>query len=407
MTPGVRTVIRHRPVAPLLLLALALLATGGAAQQRAGVTSRSYRGHASDRDIVNFVTVYRRTVGTRLDDCQTCHRGGTFTETRSGSTVNKNPCDFCHLTLHPAAGYAEPMPANTRATLNAYGLAYLEAGRSLRALRTIDRRDSDGDGAANGVEIAALRYPGDATSRPGQPSAPTRTFTPAQIRALPSHTEFVLSNASRQATDYYASYRGSRIRDLLIAAGVEPDAAGFQGVTIIAPDGYLVDVSAREINTRFPSALFYGGLDSATLGPDCGFVKYPSPLPAGVTNGAPIPGDLWLLLAYGRDGGPMDPSTLEIASGRINGEGPYRLIVPQSMPGAPDRGSAAPAVRCADGHAFDPAADHNAGGMVRGVVAIRVNPLPPGVEDFDFRNGGWAYVENATVVVYGFGVRAR
>jgi hypothetical protein len=44
--------------------------------------------------------------------------------------------------------------------------------------------------------------------------------------------------------------------------------------------------------------------------------------------------------------------------------------------------------------------------MVRGVIAIRVNPLPAGAEDFDHRNGGWAFVEDASVVVYGFGVRA-
>ena len=38
------------------------------------VSSRSYRGHESDVDITNFVNVYRPTVGTRLDDCQTCHK---------------------------------------------------------------------------------------------------------------------------------------------------------------------------------------------------------------------------------------------------------------------------------------------------------------------------------------------
>jgi hypothetical protein len=32
--------------------------------------------------------------------------------------------------------------------------------------------------------------------------------------------------------------------------------------------------------------------------------------------------------------------------------------------------------------------------------------MPAGHEDFDYRNGGWAYVENGSVVVYGFGVRA-
>lgn len=389
-----------------ILIALALIGVDASAQERTGVSSRSYRGHANDRDVTNFVTAYRQTVGTRLDDCQTCHRGGTFTETRGGRAITKNPCDYCLLIQHPATGYAEPMPTNLRTTLNRYGLAYLDGGRSWRALRAIDRLDSDGDGAANGVEIAALRYPGDPASRPGQLSAPMRTFTMAQVRALPTHTQFVLANASHLTTDYYAAYRGVRIRDLLIAAGVDPDAPGFEGVTVVAPDGYLRDVSAREVNTAFPPGIFFAGLDSATMGPDCGFVKYPRPLPAGVTDRAPIPGEPWLLLAYERDGRAMDPSTLTITSGQIAGEGPFRLIVPQSTPGAPDRAPTAPAGPCVDGHAYNAARDHNAGAMVRGAIAIRVNPLPAGHEDFDHQNGGWAYVENASIVVYGFGVRA-
>lgn len=388
------------------LLALALPAAASA-QENPGATSRSYRGHDSGRDIANFVGAYPATVGSRLDDCQTCHRGGSFTEARSGRTVTKNPCDFCHLTQHPAAGYVEPMPASFRATLNAYGLAYLAAGRSARALRAIARLDSDSDGAANGAEIAALRYPGDAASRPGQPSVALRTFTMAEVRALPARAEFLLVNASRQASDYYATYRGVRVRDLLVAAGVDPDAPGFEGVTVIAPDGYLKDIPARAVNAPFPVAPFFGGLDTAGVGAACAFVQYPSPLPAGLRDGAPIPGEPWLLLAYERDGGAMDVASLDVTTGRIRGEGPFRLVAPQSTPGAPDRGSTARAAPCPDGHAYDPAADHNADPMVRGVIAIRVNPLPAGVEDFDHRNGGWAFVENGRVVVYGFGVRAR
>ena len=67
-----------------LLLALTLIGVDASAQERTGVSSRSYRGHANDRDVTNFVTAYRNTVGSRLDDCQTCHRGGTFTEPVSG-----------------------------------------------------------------------------------------------------------------------------------------------------------------------------------------------------------------------------------------------------------------------------------------------------------------------------------
>ena len=55
------------------------------------VSSRSYRGHENDVDITNFVNVYPATVGTRLDDCQTCHRGGTFTEAGGGRTTHEEP----------------------------------------------------------------------------------------------------------------------------------------------------------------------------------------------------------------------------------------------------------------------------------------------------------------------------
>ena len=49
-------------------------------------SSRSYQGHASDTDINNFVRAYTHTVGTRLDDCQTCHRGGEVTSDRGQVT---------------------------------------------------------------------------------------------------------------------------------------------------------------------------------------------------------------------------------------------------------------------------------------------------------------------------------
>jgi len=389
-------------------LALALVGAGCARDRSEAVSSSAYRGHESDRDVSAFVRAYPAAAGSRLDDCQTCHRGGVFTASGGGGgrTVPKNPCDYCHLVRHPAEGFAEPMPADYRATLNAYGLAYRAGGRDAEALRALDGADSDGDGAANGVEIAALRYPGDAASRPGQPAAPLRAFTIDELRALPAHTDFLLVNASRQTNDFYAGYRGVRLRDLLIAAGVDPDDAGFEGVTAFAPDGYLKDVAAAAINAPFPQAVFHGGLDSATVGAECGFVRYPAPLPAGVAAGAPIPGEQWLLVGYERDGRPMDAASLEPATGRIRGEGPLRLVVPQSRPGAPDRGSGTDPRACGGAHAYAIDADHNADPMVRGVIALRVNPLPPGVEDFDHRNGGWAFVETPRIVVYGFGVRA-
>jgi hypothetical protein len=112
------------------------------------------------------------------------------------------------------------------------------------------------------------------------------------------------------------------------------------------------------------------------------------------------------MLAWERDGMAMQTCNLDVTSGRINGEGPFRIIVPQSEPGSPDRGSNTSPTECGDTWDFDDSKDHNAGAMVRGVVAIKVNPLPEGTEDFDHYNGGWAYIDSESVIVYGYGITA-
>ncbi len=397
------------------VLALGCLLTAGFALAACStddedvVSSRAYKGHENDLDMNYFVNAHRNTVGSRLDDCQTCHTGGTFTYDSGGQTrtANKNACDFCHLIHHPDEdGFNEPQPTAFSQTLNPYGAAYLAAGRNQAAVRTIVGADSDGDGFANGAEIDDLKYPGDPASKPGQQGAPTRTFTLAALQALPVHEQFILANSHKQQFDDYASYRGVKIVDLLTAAGVDVDDPTFQGITVIAPDGYLKDIPAASIVAAYPAGLYFAGLDTATLGTECGFVKYPDSLPAGLTDGQAIPGEPWLQLAYERDGLPMDPSNLDPTSGKINGEGPLRLVVPQSDPGSPDRGSQYSPTTCNDGWDYDDSKNHNAGDMVRGVIAIRVNPLQAGVEDFDYRNGGWAYIDAQSVLVYGFGVDA-
>ncbi len=384
----------------------ALLACSGSSEDPAPdkelVSSRSYKGHENDADSNNFVNAYRATVGTRLDDCQTCHRGGEFTA--GGRKLTKNSCDYCHLIIHPASGFEEKQPTAYAETLNPYGAAYRDAGRSKQALLDVDGQDSDGDGAANGVEIADLKYPGDPTSKPGQPNAPQKTFTLAELEALAAHDQFQLNNSTKQEFDDYASYKGVKLRDLLVAAGVDPADPKITGVTVIAPDGYLKDFSIEQVNKAYPKGLFYAGLDTATLGPACGFVTYPEELPEGLVDGGEIPGEQWLLLAYERDGRPLDPCNLDVTEGKINGEGPLRIVVPQRNPGHPDRGTKYSPSSCNDGHDFDAEADHNAGEMVRGAVALRINPLPAGVEDFDARNGGWSFIANSSLLVYGYGI---
>jgi hypothetical protein len=83
----------------------------------------------------------------------------------------------------------------------------------------------------------------------------------------------------------------------------------------------------------------------------------------------------------------------------LEGEGPYRLVVPQKVPGSPDRPSTDPPR--ADAWDYDGNKDHNAGFSVRSVTAIRVEPLPAGSADFRWSEGGWNLVDKAQVVIYG------
>jgi len=137
-----------------------------------------------------------------------------------------------------------------------------------------------------------------------------------------------------------------------------------------------------------------------------GVADYPeaNAMPEGLTDGEEIPGEQWLMVAFGRDGGRMLASHLDPSTGRLDGEGPYRLIAPQSVPGLPDRGSKYSPSCYDDGYDYDDANDHNAGLCVRGLVAIRVNPIPQGYEEFDWKNGDWPLVEREEIIVYGTGI---
>jgi len=390
----------------LAVLTAGLAACSGSGDGADQISSRSYKGHESDLDANNFVSEYPDTLGTRLDDCQTCHTGGNFSYPSNGGTKSTyvNACDFCHLINHPAQDFIEAQPESYTDTLNPYGADYAAAGRTREALKDIARDDSDGDGFDNETEIADLKYPGDPDSQPGQDVAPLVELTRSDLEALASHEQFLLCNSHKQEYDDYASYKGVRICDLLEHVGVDPQDAGIESITVIAPDGYMKDFIADEINKPFPAGLYFAGLDNATLGTECGFVTYPDELPQGLEDGGEIPGEQWLILAYGRDGIDMQPCNLDITSGRINGEGPFRIIVPQTTPGAPDRGSKYSPTDCNDGYDYDEEKDHNAGTMVRGVTGIRINPLPEGYEDFDHQNGGWAFIDNESVIIYGYGI---
>jgi hypothetical protein len=73
--------------------------------------------------------------------------------------------------------------------------------------------------------------------------------------------------------------------------------------------------------------------------------------------------------------------------------------VPQIIPGPPDQLSTAATQDVV--WPYDKNADHNAGFSERAVVAIRVEPLPEGTADFNWYEGGWGYVDDKKVIIYG------
>jgi len=384
------------------LLALAVILLAGIPQEKA--SSRAYVGHENDRDINNFIRQFSKAAGTRLDDCQTCHRGGV-----KGTDTERefNPCGYCHLLEYPNPRYKTGVPQNYQDTLNAFGLAYNKAGRTVEALGEIAKLDADDDGFSNAEEITELRYPGDAGSRPGQPLASVAILSEEDLRKLPSHTQFMLMNASKESTDDYVSYTGVRVADVLDAVGV--DLKGAAGITVFAPDGYSVEYTIEEITRPFPRGRFYSG-PADFKESEKSFVRYPEAIPSGVQDSREIPGEPWLLLAFERGGTSLDESYYEKGTGRLAGEGPFRLVKPQRdlmgdpvRPGRPDR--SVKAKTYGDGWDYSPAIDHNAGACVRGACVIRVNPAPAGFEEYDWKNG-WPLIKGRRIAVYGQGIKS-
>ena len=379
-------------LATILLPAMSLTcSTQNPKTQDDPVSSRSYGGHENDMDANNLVAAYPSLVATRLDDCQACHLGKMEGRALAGSS-----CDNCHDLILPGSGH------RVVETLNPFGRDYLAAGRNRTGLQAIAGNDSDGDGFSNEEELSAGRYPGSELSVPGQEVARILTIDLDQIRDGPAHRQFLLINNTQQRLDEYVSYLGVPIDELFRSLGI--DLAAATGITVIAPDGYKKSLPIEFVTGQFPQPLFHAGLDVETLGAECAVVRYPEDLLAGVQDGAPIPGEVKLILAYQRDGVPLDPTRPDVINRKIDGEGPLRLVVPQERPGRPDRGSAFSPSDCGDGFDFDAEADHNAGAMVRGVIAIRIDPMPEGLEEFDYMNGGWAYVESGQLLLYGHGI---
>ena len=352
----------------------------------------AYSSHQNDQDIGNFLAVYPFAKSTKLDDCVLCHPGGSITQ--NGKTTTYGSCDYCHLTYGLQAPHGS-------VPLNAYGQAYKDAGRSQNAMRSIESADSDVDTFSNLAEITALTFPGEKKDYPGLVPAHVVVMNLERILKLKGYSQFYLNNASK-STDWYARYYGARISDLLKQAGMRSEATQ---ITVFAPDGFskTFPIDAPDPQTppniqydvmgTYPNGYYYGGLSFVEYGYDPGY-----------SDGYKIPDKLYMLLGYMRDGDPLTkgqlkPDPANPARLVLDGEGPYRLIIPQKVPGGPDRPSTAAPL--SDGWDYDANKDHNAGFSVRSMTAIRVEPLPAGTTDFSWTEGGWNLVDQGRLVIYG------
>jgi hypothetical protein len=361
--------------------------------------------HQGDTDSQNFRNVYPQAVGTKLDSCATCHTGGSYVSGEKTTTLGS--CQWCHYT------YGYDQHGKIEDTLNPYGLAYLSHGRSPAAITAIQDLDSDADGYSNKVEIAALRYPGDPKDDPTKIPAPFKVFMRSQLEAMPLHTQFLLMNASK-STDDYAEYTGVTIERLLKRL-VLPSATG---VKVASPDGFSQDhpfdydptLNVYHVKGTYPAATFYyePQADVAQYpnpGPNYGWANYSAPSEAGRVNGDPIVNKdgLKMILAIKRDGQYLTPGVLNTGN-KLDGEGPFRVVPPQKVPGPPDQRSTA-AQKAPDGTdwvwPYNKDGDHNAGSSSRSVTTIRVDPLPEGTTDINLLEAGWPYIDEEKIVVYG------
>jgi hypothetical protein len=362
--------------------------------------------HMGEKDAPKFQQAYPDKVGSKLDDCSLCHKGNTY-KAKSGNMVTESVCQYCH----GAYGYDGKGDINT--TLNTFGMDYRAAGRSAGAFPAIEKKDSDNDTYSNIAEINAVRYPGDKLDTPAKVQAPHIVLSLDELKSiLTPHEQFMLMNNSRGGEtgfDYYVTYTGFIMQDLLAAAGMR---SGATGVTVMAPDGfcYSFDRASKGANFfiegAYPQARYF--YDPVADKANGGWVDYSAPGCTGRKNGQiiTVDNDLHLLLAYKANGAYLDTS-IQGAQNKLAGEGPFRVVPPQLKPGYPDRKAVEtnPGAEPWPYDANEKFTDHNAGFSARGVAAIRIDPLPAGTTEYDWRNNqtdaGWSFLRDKKIVIFG------
>ncbi len=362
--------------------------------------------HEGERDSGNFLEVYYDKAGSKLDHCGLCHSGGSYTNS-SGQSVTMGSCQWCHY----VTDYGR-QNSNIDQTMNSYGKAYKDNGRSAAAISRIDLFDSDGDNSINRDEILANSFPGNEKDTPFLTMAPSKVYSKAQLEELPQHTQFMLMNTSRSG-DFYAEYSGVPLKALLDDAGILPSATG---ITVFAPDGwsqyhplyydekpemYHVYGNVPGQDYQYPPATYSYVLEAdSVLNRGTGWCDYTAPSCVGRNNGDSIyvQNGLKAILAMKREGVELDSGILT-DDNKLDGEGPYRIVVPQKFVSPPDQSSKSDKQNVEWPYTYD--WDHNAGAATRSVTIIRVEPLPEGTTDIDILEAGWNYIDNNQIIIYG------
>jgi hypothetical protein len=171
---------------------------------------------------------------------------------------------------------------------------------------------------------------------------------------------------------------------------------------VFSPDGWSQyhplrphdDPAMYPVFATYPAAAYHFLATAAS------FCDYSAPSCRGRKPGEVIrvTGGLRMLLALKREGVPLAAATLSKAN-KLDGEGPFRVIVPQKVPSPPDRSSKSE--EQGEPWPYQAGWDHNAGSSTRAAAMIRVEPLPPGTTDIAVAEVGWKYIAEGKIVVYG------
>ena len=350
----------------------------------------AYVGHQNDRDIAAFLKTYPAAKGTALDSCALCHRDGNVPDKDNpGKTKYVNACDYCHVvSWQGKKPYKE--------SLNAFGRDYLAAGRGAAAFKKIESKDSDGDKFRNIDEIRKGTSPGDAGSNPNQKIAAGVVFTLDELAKSASVVEqtIFLSSTKSKSGDSYFDYRGVRVIDLLKMAGMAKNATS---IDVISADGFEKTYNLDDLKKTYKQGAPVFGLSEKELG-SCGWVHYDS---KKLVKGKPLP-PANIILAFEENGKKLFPAKSN--EGRLEGDGPFRLITPGTKiepPDLPEHADKSCASKVPAANRFHSEFEHNAGNAARGVVAIRINPLPKGTQDFNWTKIGWDYITHNKIIIYG------